>query len=74
VATALLVHRKRPSRKALTLVRARPSLGAIATTVAHVLRRQRMRKATMTMIHSLLAILRMTFNLAPMPIWVPKAV
>ena len=74
VATALLVHRKPPNRQAPIPVHVHHHPDAIAMTVDHAPHHPRTRKATMTMIHSRRAILKMTFNLAPTPIWARKAV
>ena len=74
VATALLVHRKPPNRQAPIPVRVHHHPDAIAMSVDHAPHHPRMRKATMTMIHSRRAILKMISNHAPMPTWARKAV
>ena len=74
VATARRVRRKPPNRQAPIPVRVHHHPDAIAMTVDHAPHHPRTRKATMTMIHSRRAISKMTFNLAPTPIWARKAV
>ena len=70
--TALLVHRKPPNRQALIQVHVHHHPDAIAMSVDHAPHHPRMRKATMTMIHSRRAILKMISNHAPMPTWAHK--